>query len=71
MRISQYIKVLKKIMEEHGDLPVEKYGFSGRHDALPPEIAYRKILTGRQSKPDFWSKHSDPIGAMGDTVCKI
>ena len=55
MKASEYVKEFTKIIEEHGDLDVEKYGqYFERVPAMYPMIKYRKILKGRQSKPQFW-----------------
>lgn len=68
MRISEYISAMQRIQDTQGDLEVEISGYSGRQSAAPPRVAYRKVLSKRESRPEFGT-----YGApnCGDKVCKI
>ena len=71
MKISDYIAELQTIMAEHGDLEVETLNYSGyRVSASEPDIAFRKILVGRQSKPDFWWR-GEGEDRKGEKVCRV
>lgn len=72
MRITELIINLEHILKEHGDLEVETYSLLlDRKSINKPEIAYRKILSKRQSKPDFWCKYSDTEEVKGEKITKI
>jgi len=69
MRVSRYIQILEDLMKEHGNLEVETYSY-GRKEARIPRIAYRKILKGRESKPDFHNSF-DEENRKGEKVIKV
>jgi hypothetical protein len=71
MKISEYIKVLENIKTEHGDLEVDYYYFGRRKEANAPEIAFRKILKGRERTPDYWDKYSGNEDRKGEKVVRI
>lgn len=71
MNISDLIERLQCLYAEHGDLPVETWNVS--MDRIPqrdPEVAYRKILTGRSTKPRFWHTF-DGLDARGEKVVRL
>lgn len=71
MKLSTYILLLQSIQNEHGDLDVDSLSVSfDRKEAKIPEIAYRKILKGRESKPSFWSSYSKE-DCKGEKVVKV
>jgi hypothetical protein len=71
MRLSQYIRQLQTLLETQGDLEVDSVSSAGeRREAWAPWIAYRKILTGRESKPRFWYKGLDE-SLCGEKVVRI
>lgn len=71
MKISEYIKELKNLKAEHGDLEVETYFFGRRKEANPPEIAFRKKLKVRRDiTPSFWGTY-DGEDSKGDKVIRI
>ena len=75
MKISQYIRHLKNIQREHGDLPVQKYhGSCDRIDAPAPVLDYEAVLKGRETKSRFsssftWEKGCDD--RIGEKVCRV
>lgn len=73
MKISEYILALEVIQAVHEDLEVECLGGNGtRKVAPPPNIAYRKILSKRESREEFWEDwFSDHVGKQGEKVCKV
>jgi hypothetical protein len=72
MKISEYIQLLQAMQAEHGDLQVDCYGNRGRTEAGPPEIAYRKVLSKRESRPDFWNDwYTGDQGKKGEKVCRL
>lgn len=55
MTITEYIQRLEDIRAEHGELEVETSDFYGRRcSAFQPDVAFRRILSKRESKPQFW-----------------
>jgi len=70
MLISEFIQALESFKAEHGDLPVETWMFGGRMEHKGPELAYRKILSGRQWKSDFASEY-EPDRFQGSPVCRV
>lgn len=75
MKISQYIRHLKKIQKEHGNLEVQTSMFDGRRLAAnTPEIDHIAILKGREHLPRFASYFcydSDFTDRKGEKVCRI
>ncbi len=69
MVISELIEMLRLMQEDHGDLPVETY-HDRRMQLRPPELAYRRILHGRESRPEFWSSYHGE-DCRGEPVCRI
>jgi hypothetical protein len=71
MTISQLITALQAIQQEHGDLEVDTTGFDCRRTSQQaPEIAYRKVLQGRESRPAFFHK-LDGESRRGDKVVRL
>jgi hypothetical protein len=59
MKLKAYIDHLESLYLKHGDLDVDTMTFSGRTSARPPTLSHRKILTGRERRPEFWSMGQD------------
>lgn len=70
MTLKEYIDTLTAIYDEHGDLDVETATFSGREPARNPRLAHRKILTGRQRRPEFWN-HWNGESTKGEMVVQV
>ena len=70
MTISEYMRELEATAKEHGDLDVEHLDIDGRWPARQPAVAFRKILTGRKSRPAFWSSF-DPESERGEKVVRV
>ena len=71
MKLSQYINALQGLLLEAGDVDVETSNQSGdRVEARSPTIAYRKVLSSRESKPRFWSSYM-PEESKGEKVVKV
>jgi len=70
MTISEYIDELKCIKAEHGDLEVHRDSSYGRIQADLPVIAYLKIESRLQRRPDFWHE-SDYPSQKGEKVCRV
>lgn len=71
MKISDYIQALESLKNEHGDLEVEKLDVRfDRVAAKVPTMAYRMVLTKRESKPAFWS-NSYSVERQGEKVIKV
>jgi hypothetical protein len=71
MNISELIAALTEIQREHGDLAAEDTRWDGeRCDARQPQVAYRRILVGRQSKPRFYESY-EPQELRGEKVCRL
>jgi hypothetical protein len=72
MKASEYKEKIQKLIDEHGDLEVEKHWhatqFEGRVMARSPIVLYRKILKGRQSKDTFWCFGVDDDDTKGQAV---
>jgi hypothetical protein len=73
MKISEYILQMQSIMQEHGDLEVETIGaWFHRVSAEAPSVCYRKVLSGRESKPVFWDKYQKNADEVkGEKVCRV
>jgi hypothetical protein len=82
MRISELIEKLEAIMDEHGDLDVETYGYDGSRMPLnEPKIDHRAILKGRESKARFAGYYrkarfsgyygGDLNNRIGEKVCRL
>ena len=73
MTISKYIQYLEDIKSKHGDLEVETTNFAWRDRAAAqiPVIAFKKNLTGKQKKPDFWCNITDARELKGSKVVRI
>ena len=70
MKLKAYIDHLETLYLKHGDLDVDALTFSGREPARPPTLAHRKVLQGRERRPEFWStSHSEE--RKGEQVVKI
>jgi len=59
MKLKAYIDYLESIYLKHGDLNVDTYTFGGRQEASPPSVSYRKILTSRERRLEFWNFGQD------------
>lgn len=71
MRLNDYILSLQQIEKEHGgNLAVESYFVYDRVSARQPQIAYRKILKGRESKACFWDSYKTQ-DSKGEKVVKV
>lgn len=80
MRVSEYIRALQCLLEQHGDLEVEKWmPSSGRIAARPPTLAYRMIAqdgprggstAAREGIQSFWHT-SDHPRLKGDKVFRV
>ncbi len=71
MKLSSYILSLERILETEGDLDVECYvPFTGRLTARVPKVSYRRILKGREKRPDFWSS-IDGDDRKGEKVVQV
>ena len=71
MKITDYIAALQAIHDEHGDLDVENLTVRlDRVTSSAPEIDFRKILKGRESKPCFFYS-CDDADRKGEKVCRI
>lgn len=71
MNIRELIEKLEALEAEHGNLPCETWNVAT--DRVPqrsPEVAYRKILVGRQTKPGFWSNFN-AISQRGEKVVRL
>jgi hypothetical protein len=68
MKASEFIAQIEAFIAEHGDLEVETYGAQGtRETHLGPQLAYRKLLRGRERNPAFaWLDEH-----RGEPVCRI
>lgn len=72
MKTTEYIKALEALVALHGDLEVETGQIWGRDTAPIPEIAFKRVLTGRESKPDFWSEYSSKAETnKGEEVIRV
>lgn len=70
MTLNSFINILESLREEYGgDLEVEQY-FYGRKTVNTPRIGFRKILKGRESRPDFWETY-DGEERKGQMVIRI
>lgn len=70
MKISEYIVALEMIKDEHGALEVDSDWVRGRRTVAVPVIAFRKILSKRESKDEFWDSYLDE-SAKGEKVCRV
>ena len=71
MKISEYVQALEAIEAEHGDLEVETEAPWGRGGARHPEVAFRRILTGRKSRPSFWYPLDPSLSEKGEKVVRV
>lgn len=55
MKLKAYIDHLETLYVKHGNLDVDTLTFSGRESARPPTLAHRKVLLGRERRPEFWT----------------
>ena len=70
MKLKAYIDHLETLYLKHGDLDVDTLTFSGRESARPPTLSYRKVLTSRERRPEFWTTfHGED--RKGEQVVKI
>lgn len=63
IKISEYIKELERIKEEHGDLPVKSW----EYDSLYEEYYFDEVGYPRYYKPD----EDDKIRLSGEEECVI
>jgi hypothetical protein len=71
MTITEYIAKLEAIRAEHGELLVDTFRGSGiRTEAPDPRVAYRKILSPRESRPSFWDQ-TDGLTKKGSKVVQV
>lgn len=60
----QYIAMLQKLADEHGNLPVMSYAIDGppsaRRDASDPKLMHVKILRQGERREKFWSDTDSP-----------
>jgi len=68
MTISEMIAALEQFRAQHGDLEVETFsGFGNRVKHRGPVLDHRRILKGRERKPQFaWHKED-----QGEPVCRL
>lgn len=72
MKVSEYINKLQALLNEHGDIEVQKLNVCfDRVEATSPTIAYVKILKGRQSKPAFYDNYANDEFLKGNAVIRI
>ena len=69
MKLSEYIRHLQQLLEDHGDLLVTTYGWRGVHEVNAPEVKHMLILKGRESKRRYWA-YEQP-DRKGDLVISI
>lgn len=70
MLVSEFIEKLTIFLNEHGDIPVDTYGYGGRIEHRGPTLSHRKLLKGRERRDEFCSSYDDPE-RKGDPVCRI
>lgn len=70
MLVSEFINEMKRFLEEHGDIPVDTYGFDGRYEHRGPRLSHRKILNGRERRNEFYNPY-DRQERRGERVCRI
>lgn len=70
MLVSEFIEQLTIFLDEHGDIPVDTYGYDGRIEHRGPRLSYRRLLKGRERRDEFFSSYDD-IERKGDPVCRI
>ena len=73
MKISEFIEQLQKLQAEQGDLEVQTTVVNGeRIDHRGPQIAYAKVLKGRERKPEFIRKGPfTDVDRIGEKVCRV
>lgn len=72
MKLSAYILELQQLLMDHGDLEVETLNVNFHRFAAPrPRIAYRKILTGLESRPKFFAEGSVLENLRGERVVRV
>ena len=74
MKISEFVNHLERILEEHGDLEVERTFWNcERYSASPPKIDYRAKLKGQERKARFLSSFcgAEIEERRGEKVCRI
>ena len=73
MKASEYINAMQALIDEHGDLEVETFRVDGdRVEASAPKIAFRKILSKRERKPEFWNDYLRDSGEKkGEKVIRV
>lgn len=74
MKASEYLAVLQRLIQEHGDLPMQKWtGALGRHDAQGPVVAFERVEDPKGGRPPmsgFWHP-TDPAWRKGDKVFRV
>ena len=68
MKISDLILELENFKSINGDLEVERYGINGRSNIPSPRLKFKKLLSKRENREDFWSDW-EPKDKKGDAVC--
>lgn len=74
MKITELIEELTQILEQHGDLEVEKSESGRRVPITAPKLAYRAKLKGKEWLPRFHSYYAygaDAEERIGDPVCRL
>lgn len=69
MKVSEFIKRLQEFQQEHGDLEVETHSYIGRVIHKGPSLAHRKVLRGRESRPEFAGSYEPE--RRGEPVCCV
>jgi len=68
MIVSELISELQRFIDQHGDLEVDTLRFDGHRKAhVGPRVDFRKVLSGRESRPDFASSRDK----KGEKVCRM
>ena len=70
MKISEYIQHLESVLDQIGDVEVQRYWYDGRSEAPPPQVGYVLLLRPRESRPRFWSSYEGDA-RKGDAVCRV
>lgn len=71
MKLAEYISLLTKTMEEHGNLEVTKTSIKGVVIAEPAKVAYmKKLLSKNQYRHNYWNETDLPV-FKGKKVLKL
>lgn len=75
MLLSTYVRELRALLSQHGDLEVEKWmPAKGRHEAPVPKVAYRRVFESSRGSievvPQFYHPDDNPV-QCGDPVIRV